>query len=159
MSVEPLETASSHDFPTVRQLSVFLENRLGQLLRLTQLLDATEIRILAVSVVNAGDCAIIRMIVDSPDEATELFRQGRFSVSETEILVVSLPHGKRALLHTWTALLTGEVNIAYTYPMLINPAGSPALVVQADNLEMAAKVLRSKKFAVLDQSDLVGGAR
>ena len=155
MSLEPFETAEAQDYPTVRQLSIFIENHVGQLLQLTRLLDQTAIRILAVSVVNAVDCAVIRLIVDDPDQASELFRKNRFSVSEAELIVVSLPRGKRGLLHTWMALLAGEVNINYTYPLLVRPHGAPAMAVQADNLEMATAVLRSKKFDVLDQSDLL----
>ena len=67
------------------------------------------------------DCAIIRMIVDDPDLANQLFNQNSFSVSETELMVVSLPRGKRALLTVWTTLMAGEVNILYTYPLLVHP--------------------------------------
>ena len=110
MEIEPLSTAEAHDQPTVRQQSVFVENRVGQLLRLARLFDHTDVRILALSVVYSVDCAICRMIVNDPDQAYEVLAAGRFQVSETELIVVSLPHGKRALLHTWAALLQGEVN-------------------------------------------------
>ncbi len=155
MSLQPLETAEAHDYPGVRQLSVFIENRVGQLARLTRLLERTDVRILAISVVNSIDCAIIRMIVDQPDEADALFRANGFAVSQTELIVVSLPPGKRALLHITMALMAGEVNVAYTYPLLVQPHGAPALAVQADNMEIAVSILRAKKFDVLAQSDLL----
>ena len=156
-SLEPFETAEAQDFPTVRQLSVFLENRVGQLLRLTRMLDETDIRILALSVVDSVDCAVIRMIVDEPDQTLALFRDGGFSVSVAELLVVSLPPGKRGLLQIWAALLAGEINILYTYPLLVRPHNAPAVALQADSLELAADVLANKKFDVLDQSDLLSG--
>ncbi|HEY3242340.1 MAG TPA: acetolactate synthase [Phycisphaerae bacterium] len=155
MSLEPLETIEAQGFPTVRQLSVFMESRVGQLLHLTRLFDKTEIHIVALSIVNAVDCAIIRMIVDKPDEAYKVLVGHEFPVSEAELLVVSLPPGKRALLHTWAALMSGEVNINYTYPLLIQPKGSGAIALHADNLEMAAKVLRSNKLELLDHQDLM----
>ncbi|HUU84264.1 MAG TPA: acetolactate synthase [Phycisphaerae bacterium] len=155
MSLEPFGTAEAHDSPTVRQLSVFIENRVGQLLQLTRLLEETDIHILGISVVNSLDCAVIRMIVDDPDEAHRRFSDSGFAVSETELLVVSLPPGKRALLGTWTALMAGEVNVNYTYPLLVRPQGRPAIALQADNPDMAANVLRSKKYDVLGQSDLL----
>lgn len=155
MSLEPFETAEAHDDLTVQQLSVFLENRLGQLLQLTRLLDQTDVHILAISVVNSVDCAVVRMIVDQPDHAASLFREHRFGVSESELLVVSLPPGKRGLLRIWSALLGGEVNITYTYPLLVRPYGSPAVAIQTDDAEMGIKVLQSKKFVVLSQSDLL----
>jgi hypothetical protein len=155
MSLEPLETAEGHDYPTVRQLSVFIENRVGQFARLTRLLERTDVHILAISVVNSVDCAIIRMIVDQPDEADALFRANGFSVSEAELIVVALPPGKRALLHIAMALMAGEVNVGYMYPLLVQPKGSAALAVQADSIEIAVNILRSKKFDVLSQADLL----
>ena len=81
MEIEPLGTAEAHDDPTIRQQSVFIENRVGQLLRLTRLFDQTDIRILAVSVVYSVDCAICRMILDDPDRAAEVLSQSGFHVS------------------------------------------------------------------------------
>ncbi|MFQ5414448.1 MAG: acetolactate synthase [Phycisphaerae bacterium] len=155
MEAEPLSTLHGQDYPTIRQQSIFVENRVGQLLRLTKLLDRTEVRILAVSVVYSVDCAICRMILDDPDGAFELLRQARFPVSETELIVVSLPRGKRALLHTWTALLRGEVNIHYTYPLLIHPKGHGALAVLPDNIDQAVRQLRENNFELLHQQDLL----
>ncbi len=155
MALEPLETAEAHDFPTVRQQSVFVENRVGQLLRLTQLFDKTDIRILAVSVVHSVDCAICRMILDKPDEAYRVLTECGFQVSEAELLVVSLPPGRRALLHTWAALLGAEVNIFYTYPLLIQPYGHAAIAVLPDDLHAAVQVLRARQFHLLDQSSLL----
>lgn len=155
MEATPFETAHAHALPTVRQQSVFIENRVGQLLQLTRLFDQTEVRILAVSVVYSVDCAICRLIVDDPDKGLDLLSTARFQVSETELIVVSLPHGKRALLHTWAALLGGEINIHYTYPLLSRPRGAAAIAVLPDNIEQAIHVLREKNFEILDQQDLL----
>ncbi len=156
MDIEPLGTAEAQGIPTVRQQSVFIENQVGQLLRLTRLFDQTDIRILAVSVVYSVDCAICRMILDDPDRAYDIMAGARFQVSEAELLVVALPPGKRALLHTWLALLRGEVNIHYTYPLLVRPSGAAAIAVLPDNLEQAVTVLREERFHLLDQADLLG---
>ncbi|GIK16536.1 MAG: acetolactate synthase [Planctomycetota bacterium] len=154
MTIEPLETQEAQGIPTVRQQSVFVENRVGQLLRLTQLFDKTEVRILAVSVVHSVDCAICRMILDPPDKAYDVLGAHDFQVSEIELLVVSLPPGRRALLHTWAALLRAEVNIHYTYPLLIRPYDAAALALLPDDLDGAARVLRAEQFRLLDQQDL-----
>ena len=155
MALEPFETAEAHSTPTVRQQSVFVENRVGQLLRLTRLFDRTDIRILAISIVYSVDCAICRMILNDPDKGDEILSNAGFHVSDSELLVVSLPHGKRALLHTWATLLGGEVSINYTYPLLIRPKGSAAIAVCPDSIEQAICVLRDRKFELLDQQDLL----
>ncbi len=155
METEPLETAEAHDVPTVRQQSVFIENRVGQLLRLTKLFDTTDTRILAVSVVYSIDCGICRMIFDNPDQAYEVLTGARFQVSETELIVVSLPHGKRALLHTWAALLGSEISIHYTYPLVTRPKGRPAIAILPDSIEQAVTALQERGIDVLGQDDLL----
>jgi hypothetical protein len=155
MDIEPLGTAEAHTTPTVRQQSVFIENRVGQLMRLTKLFDTTDVRIAAMSVVYSVDCAICRMIFDEPDLAYDVLAGARFQVSETELIVVSLPHGKRALLHTWAALLAAEISIYYTYPLLIQPGGCTAIAILPDDIEQSVATLRERGFDVLDQADLL----
>jgi len=154
MDTEPFETAQESGFPLVRQFSIFMENRVGTLLRLTKTFAATELHILALSVVDAVDCSIIRMIVDDPDAAYLVLQEAGFPICESELLVVSLPRGKRALLGVLMALMTGEVNLQYTYPLLARPLGRPALAISTDNLDSAVTVLRENNLTVLDHTDL-----
>lgn len=154
MSIEPLETAEGSDYPCCRQLSVFLDNRVGQLLRLTRLLDGEAINILALSVEGSIDVAIVRLLVDKPDDAHRMIAEAGFSVSESELVVVELPPGKRGILAACHALITGEVNIHYTYPLLGERNGRATLAIKTDNLELAITVLRSHKFTILDQSEI-----
>lgn len=154
MAIEPLGVAEGSEFPLVRQLSVFLENRLGQLLRLTRLFDESGVHILGLTVETSVDCAILRLLCDDPDEAGELLRGAGFAVSESEVLVVELPPGKRGIMTVCAALIAGEVNINYVYPLLPGQGRVACLVIQVDNAGQAVRVLRGHKFHVLDQSEL-----
>lgn len=153
ISFGPAETAEGEDFPLCRQLSVFLENRLGQLLRLTRFLEQCDVAILAMMVEGSVDCAIVRMIVDNPDDAAALLRQYNFSVAEHEILVVGLPHGKRGIMSMAAVLIAAEVNINYTYPFISTPRFGACMALQVDTPQQAANVLRNKNFRVFDQTD------
>lgn len=154
MSIEPFETAEAYSLPNVRQISIFLDNRVGQLLNLTKAFGGTSIRILGLSILNAADCAIARLLVDDVDEAERVLRQRGFAVTTCEVLVVEMPPGKTGLLTICSALLAAEVNIHYVYPLLSTPSGTPALALLPDDLEMASSLLRQKGFTVLDESDL-----
>ena len=156
MDVKPFETAQARAAPRVRQFSVFLEDRVGQLVRLTRIFDTTDVHILGLTMVYSVDCAIIRMIVDDPDQGYELISGSRFPMCESELLAVSLPPGKKGLLLIWTALLSAEVNIRYAYPLFCRPKGRSCLVLQTDDLEAAQQALERKDFDVLDESDLKG---
>jgi len=155
MALEPFETAEAHDSPTVTQLCVFVDDRVGQLLRLTKAFERTNIHILGLMVVNLTDSAVVRLIVDDPDEAVKVVTHHRFPVKESEILVVCVPQGKRALLDLWSAVLTAEINVHYTYPLLGLAHGRPTIAIYAENLAMAYDALTKRNFVVLSQSDLL----
>ena len=138
----------------LRTGEVLPDGAVGALLRLTKTFERTDLHILALSVVDSVDCSVIRMIVDDPDEAYLTLIDAKFSICESELAVVSLPHGKRALLDVLSALMTGEINVHYTYPLLVRPLGRPALAISADNIDTAVKVLREKNLTVLDHCDL-----
>jgi hypothetical protein len=154
MAIEPLETAEGSEFPLIRQISVFLENRLGQLLRLTRLFEKAEIHILAVSVEGSVDCAIVRMIVNDPDLAHEMLIDAGFAITETELIVVELPHGKRGIMTVCAALIAGEININYTYPLLPGEDRGACIAIQVENPSHAASVLAAHRFRILDHSQL-----
>lgn len=154
MNVEPFETLEGSEFPLCRQLSVFLENRLGQLLRLTRLLDHENVRIVGLSVETSVDYAVLRLLVDEPDLAYDMITKAGFACSESEVLVVELPHGKRGIMTACIALISGEVNINYTYPLLPADNRGACVAIQVDNLQRGAEVLTLKNLRVLDQSEL-----
>lgn len=154
MGIEPLETAESSDYPTCRQLSVFLENRLGQLLRVTRILEDEPIRILGLSVDGTIDCAIVRLLVDKPEEARTALVDSGFAVTESEVLVIELPPGKRGIMVVSAALIAGEVNINNLYPVWASNEHGACLAVQVDDQPQAARALAMKKLRVLHQSDL-----
>jgi len=154
MDFEPFETAEAHSTPTVRQLSTFLDSRVGQLLRLTRIFEGTDVHIRALAIISSVDCAIVRLLVDKTDEAERILRRGGFPVSTAEVLVVEMPPGSTGLLTICSALLAGEVNIHYAYPLLSRPNGRPGLALLVDDIEVSASILREKDFTVLDESDL-----
>ncbi len=150
---KPYETMEGQGAPAVRQISVFVENRLGQLLTLTQLFEDKDIRMLSLSIVDLVDCAVVRMLFDAADDAIGILREAGFNVTVAEVVVVRLPKGKRGLLTVWSALLGAEVSIAYAYPLLPTERGS-AIALYVDNVELAIDTLQTHHFEVLDESDL-----
>lgn len=157
MDYSPFETAQARGAPLIRQFSVFLEDRVGQLARLTRLFETTEVHILGLSMVYSVDCAIIRMVLDEPDQGYDIIAHSRFPVCETELMAVSVPPGKRGLLSIWAALLSAEVNIRYAYPLFTRPKGRACMVLQTDQPETSYAALLQCDFDVLDEGDLHSG--
>jgi hypothetical protein len=156
MPEPPSNTAECFQSPAVRQISVFLEDRVGALLRLFKTFEGTSVRVVGMSIINEVDCAVLRLICDDSDTALDLLRSKGFPVSEAELLVVEVPQGQ-GLMSICSAMLAAEVNINYAYPLLIRPTGRAALAIHTDSLEGAVHVLRSRKFCLMSEDDLGPG--
>ena len=147
-------TAEKLNCPNVRQFSVFLQNKVGALLEVVKLLNEHNIIVLALSIAEASESAIGRMIVSDPERVAELFHQHDIPHSECEIMVVELKEGPGDLASVLAALLMAEVNIHFSYPLLIRPRGRAVLAMHLDDTECASSVLRGEGFNILNQGDL-----
>src|SRR5688500_10325624 len=76
-------TARGRDWPSVRQFTVFLANRLGAMLDVVRRFEPTDIRIVSLTVVDSSDCAIIRIVLSDPERALEIFQQANLPVTES----------------------------------------------------------------------------
>jgi hypothetical protein len=151
---DPLKTARARPGPLVTQFSVFLKNKCGRLLKLTRLFERTNIHILGLSVVDTTDAAVVRIVVDDPDKTHELFKTHQIHFSETELIVAELPHGPTGLAAMLTALLQAEINIYYTYSLIVRSNDRPVLAFHVEDNELAADVFKRNGFTTLSQSDL-----
>src|SRR5439155_3980660 len=88
-----LATARGRDWPSVRQFNVFVANRLGGLADVVRRFETTDVHIVALTVVDSADCAIIRLVLSDPERAKEIFEQANLPVTESDLLVVKLPEG------------------------------------------------------------------
>lgn len=150
-----LETARDRSAPRLRQLAIFLTNRLGALRRAVQLLSDQGIRIGGISVLESKDHAVVRLVVDRPDGALEVLEQAGYGGGITEVLGVALPPGPSfGMQRVLSVLLGAEVSLWYVYGLIVAHDGHPVLALQADDLEMAGHVLRSNQFPLVGQDDL-----
>jgi len=147
-------TAEKLNSPQVRQFSVFLQNKVGALLEVVKLLNENSIVILALSIVDSSESAIGRMIVSDPERVTDLFHEYDIPYSDCEMLVVELEGGPGDLARVLAALLMAEVNVFFSYPLLIRPRGHAVLAMHLDDNDCAGTVLRGEGFKTLSQGDL-----
>ena len=147
-------TARGRDWPSVRQFNVFIPNRVGGLLDVVRRFETTDVRIVALTVVDSADCAIIRLVLSDPERAYEIIEQARLPFTESDLLVVELPDGPKPLLQICKALLSAEVNIHYAYPLLVGPGGRAAVAIRVEDLEAASRTLTGAGFTLLTEGDL-----
>lgn len=147
-------TAETHDDVTVRQFSVFLQNKVGALLEVVKLLNERSIMVLALSIQDSCESSNARMIVSDPQALADLFHEHNIPYSECGVMVVELREGAADLATALAALLMAEVNIYFSYPLLIRPRGRAVLAMHLDDVDCSSSVLRGEGFQLLKQSDL-----
>lgn len=148
------ETMRGRDYAGIRQFTVFLENRVGQLLELIRRFEGTGIRVVALSINDAAECAFVRFVVSDPERGREILERAGLAIIESDLIGVQLPSGPQPLLRVCTALLQAEVNIIQAYPLLAQPGGIPAVALMVDNLELSTETLNSKGFHIITEADL-----
>jgi len=150
-----LSTLRGRDYPGVRQFSIFLENRVGAMLDLVRRLEASDNRIVAMSVMDSADCAIVRLILSDPERAVETLQQAKHAYLECDVLLVQLPGGSAPVGTICKALLAAEINIHYAYPLLVGSASHrPVLALHVDDNDTGIHALQRHGFTVLSEQDL-----
>jgi hypothetical protein len=147
-------TMRGRNYPAIRQFTVFLENRVGQLLEVIRRFEGSRVRIVALSIVDSAECAFVRFLLSHPEQGREILERAGLAIIESDLIGVELPAGPQALLAVCTALLQAEVNIIQAYPLLVRPHGQPAVALMVDNIEMGLETLAAKGFAMITEADL-----
>ena len=149
-----LETLHGRSWPTVTQFSVFLENRVGQLLEVYRAFQGSRVKIVGLTISDSADCSILRLILSHSEQGREILTLDKHAFAENELLVVELPAGSQSLADLCTALLQAEISIHYAYALIVHPRNRAAVAMHVDNVEQAGVTLHNMGFEVLCEADL-----
>jgi hypothetical protein len=147
------KTTPARQPDAVTQFSVFTPNRLGRLRDLISTLAAHGVHVLALTVLDTTDSAIIRIVVDDPEGARGLLANHGFPYTESPVLAVEIDSATD-LSRLMAALLEAEVNINYLYSFIPHPQGKSILGLSMEDNEVAESILRRHQFRVLRQADI-----
>lgn len=151
-----LETGQGYAPPTVTQFSVFLENKVGRLHDLVRTFDNSTVVLCALSVHDATDHAVVRLITNNAEETRLILTRHQLAFTEIDVLVVELGKEK-GLARLCMYLLGAELNIRFAYPLMARPNGSPAIALAVDDPVLAGQILRRKEFRLFGEADLPRG--
>lgn len=149
----PTNTAQGRQPDRVVQFSVFTPNRLGRLHDLVGALGSQRVHVLALTVLDSTECAIIRFVADDPEKTREVLHHRDFAFSESPLVVVEVSSPDE-LNRLMAALLEAELNINYLYSFIPHPHGKSILGLSMEDNDMAEQVLRRHLFPVLRQEDI-----
>jgi hypothetical protein len=150
----PYETVRGRNFPTIRQFTIFLENRVGALRDVIRRFEGSKVRIVAFSINDASECAFVRFVLSHPEQGREILERAGLAMIESDLIAVELSDDSQSLLPICTALLQAEVNLVQAYPLLFRPHDNPAVAVMVDNIEMAQETLQRIGFRLISEREL-----
>lgn len=140
---------------SIRQLSIFAENRPGRLNNITHLLAVNDINIRAMSVADTKDFGILRLIVNDADKAVAALKEGGCAVTVTKVLAIQIPDRPGGLAAAMQILYDNNVSVEYMYSAFINEKrGEAFLILRADSNETAEQAFEGK-YKLLTEAELL----
>jgi hypothetical protein len=138
----------------VRQFAVFLPNRPGAFVSILDLLRASHVVVLGLSVQDSIDNTVVRLVVSDPFTVQTVFIERGIPFNTMDVLVVALREGAEQMPDCLRTLLKVETNIHFIYPLLTQPDGYAALVLGVEDNDFGHAMLSKAGFKVLRQEDL-----
>lgn len=139
---------------TVRQLSVFLENKPGRLCAATDILAKEGINLSALTLADTSEFGILRLIVDQPDRARDVLMDAGIVVRISDVLAIAMddaPGGAVGILHL---LSSAGLNVEYIYACVGKQSGKAIMVVRTDDIELAEDILHRGGYGDINPADV-----
>lgn len=135
----------------IKQLSVLIENKKGILSDTIKKISDAGINIRALSIGDAKEFGILRMIVSDTEEAKKVLSEDTI-VNTTDVIAVKMDDKEGALYEILQVLENAEINIEYTYAFTAPKVFGAYVVIRVDDVTIAEKALVEKNITVLDAS-------
>lgn len=127
---------------TIQQISVFLENRAGQLSEITAILADHQINMRALHIAETADYGVLRMIVDKPQRTASLLLEHGFILSMTPVLAVVVPDEPGALAKILALLARENIDVEYVYSVFGQVQGRACMIFRVADLDRLANLLK-----------------
>ena len=136
---------------SVKQISVFIENKTGKLAEVTKYIANNNVNMKALSVADTHDFGILRIICENHTAALNVIKDGGYVATETEVLAVEIPDSPCALAEILEGLAKSDIDVEYTYAFLsVKNLGHAYMIFRVDDNEKAKLALNGNFNVVED---------
>jgi hypothetical protein len=138
----------------IKQISIFVENKPGRMAGVAKALGDAGVNIRALTIAEAGDFGVIRMVVDDTERGYTALREKGFMVSETDVLAVEIKDVPGGLYEIANSLGMNNVNVEYAYAFVTAKAERAMLILRVDDVKRAAEVLSEAGVRVATKGEV-----
>ena len=132
---------------SIKQLSIFLENKSGRLTEVLETLGQEKISIAALSIADTSEYGILRLIVSRPDEALHLLKARNFSVNQTDVIGIETPVEAGSFAKVLKSFSEESISIEYMYAFAYGNKG--IIVLRTDDRQKALLIVAKKAFTLV----------
>ena len=139
---------------SVKQISVFLENKKGRLAQVTSVLSTEKINIRALSLADTADFGVLRIIVNNPERCLAVLKANSFVAQVTEVIAIEVEDKPGGLARILEVLDQDNVNVEYMYAYVEKTRENAIVICKIDDRERALQVLEKNDIAVVRAEEL-----
>ena len=141
----------------IKQVSVFLDNRPGALSEVIEHIDKFRMKIFALSIADAGEFGLVRMITEDPERAVKDLEDADFilakSKKNSEVIAILITEGGK-VSEIAKMLADEDLNIEYAYSSAVLIDGKLAVILRVNDLDKAEKILRANNIPILSLDEI-----
>nr|WP_294490538.1 ACT domain-containing protein [uncultured Mediterraneibacter sp.] len=138
----------------IRQISVFVENQPGSMMKVTSVLTESGVNIRAISTFDTPEFGIMRLVVDDPEKAKKSLTEKGFVTRISDVIGVELKDEQGNLNEMLKILADGKINVNYIYSFVIREGKAPVMVFHTDDFDQAEKVLLAADVRLMEGEEL-----
>ncbi len=138
----------------VRQISVFMENKIGPLAEITTLLAQHQINMRALSVAETQDFGILRIIVEEPEKAEQVLKDNQIIFRESSVLAVLMEDRPGSMAAVVDQLAQAGIPVEYAYAFITRQADNACLILKVKEDEAAEALLEKEGVRSLSEQEL-----
>ena len=137
---------------TIRQLSIFIENQSGTLLKVLELLKKSRIQMIACTIADTAEYGILRIICSEPERACNELRDAGVAVATSDVFALEMNNQPGGAADVVRYFSDAGIGITYMYAFLYE--GKGILVFRTDETDKAREVIRTRSLSHLSEADL-----
>lgn len=138
----------------IKQLSIFLQNRMGSLSKPLEVLSEADVNIRAMCMADTSEFGILRLVVDDPERGKEALEENSFLVKITEIIGVEMNDTPGGLTSVLKVIKENEIDLEYLYAFTHEKEGKAILLLHADKLEELIDALKEKDIVIVQADEV-----
>ncbi len=139
----------------IHQISVFIENKAGNLSKFTNFLADNQIDMRSFEIADAADFGIIRIIVDQPIETLTLLRENGWICNITEVIGVKIPDKPGSMAKCMSILAENKISVEYVHAFLARDTNDALMIFRVDDNEKVVSLLKKNGVTIISQEQLM----